>query len=115
VLDIPRVAALAHEHGVPLLVDATFTTPGSCSPFDHGADLVYHSATKFLSGHGVVIGGLLVDGGGFDWDARQVPDADRALRRLPRHALRRGIDDAPRSCCARGARACATSARAWRR
>ncbi len=69
VLDIPRVAALAHEHGLPLLVDSTFTTPWLLRPFDHGADLVLHSATKFLSGHGVVIGGAIVDGGTFDWDA----------------------------------------------
>src|SRR5512134_2062862 len=68
VLDIPRVAGLAHEHGVPLLVDATFTTPYLMQPFAHGADLVFHSATKFLSGHGVVVGGLLVDSGRFDWD-----------------------------------------------
>src|SRR6478735_2248883 len=68
VLDIPRVAGLAHEHGLPLLVDSTFTTPWLMQPFALGADLVYHSATKFLSGHGVVIGGLLVDGGQFDWD-----------------------------------------------
>src|SRR5437016_4567203 len=67
VLDIPRIATLAHDHGLPLLVDSTFTTPYLMRPFDHGADLVYHSATKFLSGHGVVIGGLLVDGGRFDW------------------------------------------------
>jgi O-acetylhomoserine (thiol)-lyase len=67
VLDIPRIAALAHEHDLPLLVDSTFTTPYLMRPFDHGADLVYHSATKFLSGHGVVIGGLLIDGGRFDW------------------------------------------------
>jgi O-acetylhomoserine (thiol)-lyase len=68
VLDIPRVAALAHEHGLPLLVDSTFTTPWLVRPFDHGADLVFHSATKFLSGHGVVIGGVVVDSGSFDWD-----------------------------------------------
>jgi O-acetylhomoserine (thiol)-lyase len=68
VLDIPRVAALAHEAGLPLLVDSTFTTPYLMRPFDHGADLIFHSATKFLGGHGVAIGGLLVDGGGFDWD-----------------------------------------------
>jgi O-acetylhomoserine (thiol)-lyase len=67
VLDIPRVAGLAHEHGLPLLVDSTFTTPYLMRPFEYGADLVYHSATKFLSGHGVVIGGILVDGGRFDW------------------------------------------------
>src|SRR6476661_8108428 len=69
VLDIPKVAAIAHDAKVPLLVDATFTTPYLLKPFDHGADLVYHSATKFLSGHGTVIGGLLVDGGTFDWNA----------------------------------------------
>lgn len=69
VLNIPKVAELAHAHGIPLLVDSTFTTPYLIKPFDHGADLVMHSATKFLSGHGIVIGGLLVDGGRFDWDA----------------------------------------------
>jgi len=68
VLDVPRVAELAHEHGLPLLVDSTFTTPWLMRPFEHGADLVFHSATKFLSGHGVVIGGVLVDAGTFDWD-----------------------------------------------
>ncbi len=72
VLDIPRVAALAHDHGLPLLVDSTFTTPWLMQPFAHGADLVFHSATKFLSGHGVVIGGLLVDSGRFDWDRPDV-------------------------------------------
>jgi O-acetylhomoserine (thiol)-lyase len=68
VLDVPRVAELAHDHGLPLLVDSTFTTPYLMRPFAHGADLVFHSATKFLSGHGVVIGGLLVDSGRFDWN-----------------------------------------------
>src|SRR5918911_340971 len=69
VLDVPRVAEIAHDHHVPLLVDSTFTTPYLMQPIALGADLVYHSATKFLSGHGVVIGGVLVDGGTFDWDA----------------------------------------------
>jgi O-acetylhomoserine (thiol)-lyase len=69
VLDIPRVAELAHEHGLPLLVDSTFTTPYLLKPFDLGADLIFHSATKFLSGHGTVIGGLVVDSGAFDWAA----------------------------------------------
>ncbi|MEW5887828.1 MAG: O-acetylhomoserine aminocarboxypropyltransferase [Pseudomonadota bacterium] len=68
VLDVPRVAELAHGAGLPLLVDATFTTPYLMRPLDLGADLVFHSATKFLGGHGVAIGGLLVDGGGFDWE-----------------------------------------------
>ncbi len=69
VLDIPEVAGIAHEAGVPLLVDSTFTTPWLVKPFDLGADLVFHSATKFLSGHGTVIGGVLVDSGQFDWQA----------------------------------------------
>jgi O-acetylhomoserine (thiol)-lyase len=68
VLDVPEVAAIAHAAGVPLLVDSTFTTPYLMRPFTLGADLVYHSATKFLSGHGTVIGGVVVDGGSFDWE-----------------------------------------------
>lgn len=67
VLDIPQVSAIAHEAGVPLLVDATLTTPWLMQPFALGADLVVHSATKFLSGHGTVLGGLVVDSGQFDW------------------------------------------------
>ena len=69
VLDIPQVSKLAHQHGVPLLVDATFTTPWLMKPFELGADLLYHSATKFLGGHGVAIAGVLVDSGRFDWEA----------------------------------------------
>ena len=68
VLDIPAVSQVAHEAGVPLLVDATLTSPWLMKPFEHGADLIVHSATKFLSGHGTVIGGVLVDSGRFDWD-----------------------------------------------
>jgi O-acetylhomoserine (thiol)-lyase len=69
VLDIPAVSAIAHEAKLPLMVDSTFTTPYLMQPLALGADLIVHSATKFLSGHGIVIGGLLVDGGKFDWDA----------------------------------------------
>jgi len=68
VLDIPTVAQIAHEAGVPLLVDSTLTTPWLMKPLDLGADIVYHSATKFLSGHGTVVGGIVVDGGSFDWE-----------------------------------------------
>jgi O-acetylhomoserine (thiol)-lyase len=68
VLDIPTVSAIAHEAGLPLLVDSTLTSPWLIKPFEHGADIVYHSATKFLSGHGTVIGGVVVDGGSFDWE-----------------------------------------------
>jgi O-acetylhomoserine (thiol)-lyase len=69
VLDVDAVSRVAHEAGLPLLIDSTFTTPYLCRPFEHGADLVFHSATKFLGGHGVAIGGLLVDSGRFDWEA----------------------------------------------
>ena len=69
VLDVPRVAEIAHAARLPLLVDSTFTTPYLMRPFDLGADLLYHSATKFLGGHGVAIAGVLVDGGTFDWQA----------------------------------------------
>ncbi|MGH9847985.1 MAG: O-acetylhomoserine aminocarboxypropyltransferase [Blastocatellia bacterium] len=68
VLDISKVADVAHQAGLPLLVDSTFTTPYLMRPFDLGADLIFHSATKFLGGHGVAIGGVLVDGGKFDWE-----------------------------------------------
>ncbi len=68
VLDIPAVSKIAHGAGLPLLVDATFTTPWLMKPFELGADLLYHSATKFLGGHGTAIGGVLVDSGRFDWE-----------------------------------------------
>ncbi|WP_159886488.1 homocysteine synthase [Paenibacillus puerhi] len=69
VLDIAAVAAIAHEHGVPLIVDNTFPSPYLCRPIEHGADIVVHSATKFIGGHGTSIGGVIVDGGRFDWKA----------------------------------------------
>ena len=68
VLDIPAISAIAHEAGGPLLVDSTLTSPWLMKPLEHGADIVYHSATKFLSGHGTVVGGIVVDGGSFDWE-----------------------------------------------
>ena len=68
VLDIADVAKVAHESQLPLLVDSTFATPYLLRPFEHGADLIMHSATKWLGGHGVAIGGLLVDSGRFDWE-----------------------------------------------
>ena len=69
VLNIPAIAEIAHEARLPLLVDSTFTTPWLMKPLDLGAHLIHHSATKFIGGHGVSIGGLLVDGGVFDWEA----------------------------------------------
>ena len=67
VLDIAAVAAVAHKHRLPLAIDSTFATPYLCRPIEHGADIVMHSATKFLGGHGIAIGGIVVDGGRFDW------------------------------------------------
>ncbi len=69
VLDIQAVAEIAHRVGLPLLIDNTFATPYLCRPFELGADLVLHSATKYLCGHGTVIGGVLVDSGRFDWES----------------------------------------------
>ncbi|SFE99592.1 O-acetylhomoserine (thiol)-lyase [Paenibacillus catalpae] len=69
VLDIEAVAAIAHEHGIPLIVDNTFPSPYLLRPIEHGADIVVHSATKFIGGHGTSIGGVIVDGGRFDWKA----------------------------------------------
>ena len=69
VLDIEGVAAIAHKHGIPFIVDNTFGTPYLIRPLEHGADIVVHSATKFLGGHGTSLGGVIVDGGKFDWKA----------------------------------------------
>ena len=69
VLDIEKFARLAHSHGVPLIVDNTFPTPVNCRPFEWGADIVTHSTTKYMDGHGVQVGGVIVDSGNFDWDA----------------------------------------------
>ena len=65
--DIDALAALAHAHGLPLVIDNTFGTPYLIRPIEHGADIVVHSATKFIGGHGTVMGGVIVDGGKFDW------------------------------------------------
>jgi len=69
ILDIEVIAGIAHEAGIPLMIDSTFTPPVLCRPIEHGADIVMHSATKWLGGHGVAIGGVLIDGGHFDWAA----------------------------------------------
>jgi O-acetylhomoserine (thiol)-lyase len=73
VLDIAQVAAVAHEHGAPLVIDNTFATPYLCRPAEHGADLVVHSATKFIGGHGTSIGGVVVDCGSFDFANGRFP------------------------------------------
>ena len=73
VLDIAAVAEIAHEAGLPLIIDNTFATPYLCRPIEHGADIIVHSATKFIGGHGTSIGGLVVDGGNFPWDNGKFP------------------------------------------
>jgi len=67
VVDLQRLSEIAHKHGVPLIVDNTVATPYLCKPFEHGADIVIHSLTKYIGGHGTSIGGIIVDSGGFDW------------------------------------------------
>ena len=69
IIDIEAVAAVAHKHGIPLVIDSTFATPYLVRPIEYGADIVVHSATKFIGGHGTAIGGVVVDGGTFDWKA----------------------------------------------
>lgn len=69
IIDIEAVATIAHKHGIPLVIDSTFATPYLIRPIEHGADIVVHSATKFIGGHGTAIGGVIVDGGTFDWKA----------------------------------------------
>jgi O-acetylhomoserine (thiol)-lyase len=73
VADIEAIAAIAHEHGIPLIVDNTFASPILCRPFEHGADIVVHSTTKFIGGHGTAIGGIIVDSGKFDWNNGKFP------------------------------------------
>ncbi|GGH75227.1 O-acetylhomoserine (thiol)-lyase [Pullulanibacillus pueri] len=73
VLDIERVADIAHQAGLPLIVDSTFATPYVCRPIEWGADIVIHSATKWIGGHGSSIGGLVIDGGQFDWNSEKFP------------------------------------------
>jgi len=73
VLDIEAVATIAHEAGIPLIIDNTFATPYLCRPIEHGADIVVHSATKWLLGNGTALGGVIVDGGKFDWNSPKFP------------------------------------------
>lgn len=73
VMDIEKFAKVAHENGIPLIVDNTFPTPYLCRPFEHGADIVVHSATKYLDGHASSVGGVIVDSGNFDWTSGKFP------------------------------------------
>ncbi len=79
-IDIETVAEIAHSAGVPLMVDNTFATPFLCKPFEHGADIVVHSATKFICGHGTSIGGVIVESGKFPWDNGKFPEMTEPSR-----------------------------------
>ncbi|MBR5337600.1 MAG: aminotransferase class I/II-fold pyridoxal phosphate-dependent enzyme [Lachnospiraceae bacterium] len=72
--DIDKISEIAHKHGLPVVVDNTFGTPYLIRPFEHGADIVVHSATKFIGGHGTTLGGIIVDGGKFDWKSGKYPN-----------------------------------------
>lgn len=92
VLDVEAVAKVAHDNGIPLIVDSTFATPYLCKPIEYGADIVVHSATKWIGGHGTVIGGIVVDGGNFDWNSDKFPDFTEPDASY--HGIRYGIDAA---------------------
>ena len=79
--DLARVAEIAHRNGIPLLVDNTLATPYLCRPFELGADVVIHSTTKYLSGHGDAVGGVVVDSGGFTWSEERFPDFEPFIER----------------------------------
>jgi len=98
VVDLEALANVAHAHGVPLVIDNTFATPYLCRPIEWGADIVVHSATKFIGGHGTSIGGVIVDSGRFKWDngkfpglTEPTPRPDRADAQLQRHPLLRDL------------------------
>ena len=115
VLDIEAVAGVAHAAGVPLIVDNTFLTPYLCRPLDLGADIVMHSLTKWIGGHGRVLGGALIDGGQFDWRG-----SGRHQTLIEPYDGYHGLNFAeisapPPSSCAPAPRACAISAPACRR
>lgn len=92
VLDIEAVAVIAHENGIPLLIDNTFASPYGCNPIEFGADVVIHSATKWIGGHGTTIGGVVVDAGKFDWTQGKFPGFTEPDTTY--HGLRYGIDTA---------------------
>ncbi|KYC64910.1 O-acetylhomoserine aminocarboxypropyltransferase/cysteine synthase family protein [Heyndrickxia coagulans] len=92
VLDVEKVAEVAHENGIPLIVDNTFASPYGSNPIKWGADVVVHSATKWIGGHGTAIGGVAVDGGHFDWNTEKFPDFSEPDPSY--HGLRYGVDTA---------------------
>ena len=112
VLDIEAVAKIAHEHDMPLVIDNTFATPYVCRPIDYGADIVVHSLTKFMGGHGNSIGGIIVDGGKFDWTNGKFPQLHRSFARVSRHEVSARRFGPIASSSERVSKACAISDRA---
>ena len=86
VSDLPQIAKIANEMGVPVVVDATFATPALCRPIEHGANIVVHSVTKWIGGHGAAIGGAIIDGGNFDWGNGRFPEMTEPFS--PYHGMR---------------------------
>mgnify|MGYP000055992064 CR=1 FL=1 len=101
--DLERLADIAHENGVPFVVDNTFATPALCRPLEHGADVVWHSTTKWLHGGGTTLGGVVVDGGSFDWDAHAEKYPEIAGENPAFHGVRftERFPDAPFAAVAR--------------
>ena len=99
--DFERVAEIAHDRDVPLVVDNTFATPYLCNPFEHGADVVWHSTTKWLHGSGTTVGGVLVDGGTFDWAAGDYPELAGPNPAYEDTDFSRDFSDAPLAAAAR--------------
>ena len=116
ITDIEAIAAVARKAGVPLIVDNTLATPYLIRPIDHGADIVVHSLTKFLGGHGNSLGGIIVDAGTFDWSqGQQISDAERAAAGISRHQASRRRSAISPSRSPAACWACAISARRSRR
>ena len=98
IVDIDAVAEIAHKHEIPLIVDNTFSTPYLFRPIEHGADIVVHSATKFIGGHGTAIGGVIIDSGNFDWAASdKFPDSQSPIPATTALSLQRQLAGQPTS------------------
>ena len=110
VADIAGLAEVAHAAGIPLVVDATTATPYLCRPIEHGADIVIHSATKFIGGHGTTLGGVVVDAGTFPWDNGTLPVDDRAGPRPTAGCAGGATSPSTASSPSCAASSCATSA-----